>query len=110
MDKEDFRHWAHRASDWAADYYESLPERSVRAQVEPGEIGTLIDSAPPEAPQEMAEIFADFERIIPPGMTHWQHPRFFAYFPSNAISPSARLPRQLRYSCPPLYSSYLTIS
>ena len=67
MDKQDFRHWAHRASDWAADYYDSLPERGVRTGAAPGDISALIDGTPPEAPQEMEEIFADFERIIPSG-------------------------------------------
>ncbi|MCP4201195.1 MAG: aspartate aminotransferase family protein [bacterium] len=94
MRKQDFRHWAHRATDWAADYYESLSERPVRAQVDPGEIADLIEAAPPEEPQRMEEIFADFERIVPAGMTHWQHPRFFAYFPSNA-APAAVVAEQL---------------
>ncbi|MCH7665677.1 MAG: aspartate aminotransferase family protein [Acidobacteria bacterium] len=94
MDSKDFRHWAHRASEWAADYYESLPDHPVRAQVAPGEIGALIDAEPPESPQEMETIFADFERIVPQGMTHWQHPRFFAYFPSNA-APAAVVAEQL---------------
>ena len=94
MDKNDFRHWAHRASDWAADYYESLPGRPVRSPVGPGEIGALIEATPPEAPQAMEDVFADFERIVPAGMTHWQHPRFFAYFPSNA-APAAVVAEQL---------------
>ena len=60
----------------------------VRAQTAPGEIAAQIPDAPPESPEAMAEIFADFERIILPGMTHWQHPRFFAYFPANAAPAS----------------------
>ncbi len=84
MDKADFRQWSHRASDWSADYLDTLSERPVRAQVKPGDIGRMIETAPPEDAHDMETIFADFERIIPGGMTHWQHPRFFAYFNSNA--------------------------
>lgn len=94
MDKRDFRKWSHRASDWSADYQETLGQRPVRAQVKPGDIGRLIDAAPPEIGQDMETIFGDFERIIPGGMTHWQHPRFFAYFPSNA-APAALIAEQL---------------
>ena len=84
MDNFDFRHWLHKAADWAADYHETLRDRPVRAQTEPGEIAAQIADVPPETPESMEVIFEDFERIIPDGMTHWQHPRFFAYFPSNS--------------------------
>ena len=94
MDKSEFRNWSRKASDWSADYLETLSERPVRAQVRPGEIGRMIADSPPESAQAMEEIFADFERIIPGGMTHWQHPRFFAYFPSNA-APAAVIAEQL---------------
>jgi aromatic-L-amino-acid decarboxylase len=56
----------------------------VRAQTQPGDIAALIAPFVPEEPESMDKIFADFERDIMPGMTHWQHPRFFAYFPANA--------------------------
>jgi aromatic-L-amino-acid/L-tryptophan decarboxylase len=94
MNLDDFRRWSHRASDWAADYYATLRERPVRAQTGPGAIGAQIPDAPPLQAESMETIFADFERIIPDGMTHWQHPRFFAYFPSNA-SRAAVLAEQL---------------
>ncbi len=84
MDKEQFRQWSHKAADWGADYRESLRDRPVRAQTAPGEIAAAIASAPPEMAEPMEAIFADFEKTIVPGMTHWQHPRFFAYFPANA--------------------------
>ena len=90
----DFRAWSHRASDWAADYLEGLGDQPVRPQVVPGSISAQIAPSPPEAGQSIEEIFADFERIIPQGMTHWQHPRFFAYFQSNA-APAAQLAEQL---------------
>lgn len=84
MDNEDFRTWSRRAAEWGADYRETLRDRPVRAQTQPGEIAARIAQSPPEAPEPMDAIFSDFERDIVPGMTHWQHPRFFAYFPANA--------------------------
>jgi aromatic-L-amino-acid/L-tryptophan decarboxylase len=84
MDSEEFRKWSHRAADWSADYRASIRDLPVRSRVEPGEIGASIGLSAPEAPEPMDKIFADFERDIVPGMTHWQHPRFFAYFPANA--------------------------
>ncbi|MEL7469796.1 MAG: pyridoxal-dependent decarboxylase [Pseudomonadota bacterium] len=84
MDRKDYRHWAHKAADWGASYLEDVVDRPVRAQVSPGEIAALIGDGPPEAGEGIEPVFADFERIVPDGMTHWQHPRFFAYFPANA--------------------------
>lgn len=88
MDKDEFRHWAVRAAEWGADYREGLEERAVRARSAPGEIAALIPDTPPEAAEPMETIFADFEAKIVPGMTHWQHPGFFAYFPANAAPAS----------------------
>ncbi|HSM40011.1 MAG TPA: pyridoxal-dependent decarboxylase [Afifellaceae bacterium] len=84
MDTDAFRAWSRRAADWGADYRASLRDRPVRAQVRPGDIASRIGRTPPEAAEPMEAIFADFENILVPGMTHWQHPRFFAYFPANA--------------------------
>ncbi|PSJ59895.1 pyridoxal phosphate-dependent decarboxylase family protein [Pseudaminobacter soli (ex Li et al. 2025)] len=84
MNGEEFRHWSLKAAEWGADYRESLRERPVRAQTQPGEIAARIAASPPETAEPMEQIFADFEEKILPGMTHWQHPRFFAYFPANA--------------------------
>jgi aromatic-L-amino-acid decarboxylase len=84
MDKEEFRDWSLKAAEWGAGYRETLRERPVRAQTAPGEIFAQIAALPPEAPEPMEAIFADFAEKIVPGMTHWQHPRFFAYFPANA--------------------------
>lgn len=90
----DFRSWLHRSADWTADYHESVGERSVRPQVAPGEVLSKIAKAPPESGEPMDAIFADFNETIPDAMTHWQHPRFFAYFQSNA-APAAILAEQL---------------
>ncbi|RWP18640.1 MAG: aspartate aminotransferase family protein [Mesorhizobium sp.] len=84
MNSNEFREWSLRAAEWGADYRSTLRERPVRPLVEPGEISRSIEVSPPEHGETMQAIFADFERKILPGMTHWQHPRFFAYFPANA--------------------------
>jgi aromatic-L-amino-acid/L-tryptophan decarboxylase len=84
MNEVDFRAWGHRAADWAADYRAKLSDFPVRAPLVPGKTYNALSSAAPEQPESMDSIFADFEQHIVPGITHWQHPRFFAYFPSNA--------------------------
>lgn len=88
MKGEEFRHWSRKAADWGADYRETLRNRPVRARSRPGDIARQIADSAPESGEAMETIFADFERIIPHGMTHWQHPRFFAYFPANAAPAS----------------------
>jgi aromatic-L-amino-acid/L-tryptophan decarboxylase len=94
MHYDDLPKWSARIAQWGADYHASLRDRPVRSSVKPGEIAAQIAASPPEVAEDMEAIFADFERIIPDGMTHWQHPRFFAYFPSNA-SPASVLAEQL---------------
>ncbi|MGB3244909.1 MAG: pyridoxal-dependent decarboxylase [Sulfitobacter sp.] len=88
MNWDEFSDWGEKISHWAADYHKNIRDRPVRAQTRPGEIAAALPTAPPEKGEAMDMIMADFERIVMPGMTHWQHPRFFAYFPSNAAPPS----------------------
>lgn len=88
MDRDQFRKWAHRAADWSADYLETVADKPVRAQTAPGEIAAQLAKSPPEDGEEMSAIFDDVDNILMPGMTHWQHPRFFAYFPANSSPPS----------------------
>jgi aromatic-L-amino-acid decarboxylase len=88
MDWKNFRHWGKRFVDWGADYRENLRDRPVRAQTKPGEIIAQLPDTPPEMGEDMEAIFADFEAKLMPGITHWQHPRFFAYFPANAAPAS----------------------
>ena len=88
MREFDFRYWSKRAAEWAADYRDSVRLRAVRPKVEPGSILKKIDDKPPLRPERMDQVFADFEQFIPNAMTHWQHPRFFAYFQSNAAPPA----------------------
>ncbi|MEL6504981.1 MAG: pyridoxal-dependent decarboxylase [Pseudomonadota bacterium] len=90
----DYRDWSVKAAHWGADYREGVARRPVRAQVKPGDITDQIADTPPETGEAMEAIFEDFKAIIPPGMTHWQHPRFFAYFQSNA-APVAQVAEQL---------------
>ena len=81
MDWDSYAHWGRKIADWGAAYHKRLRDRPVRAQTKPGEIATQLPAAPPETGEDMAAILADFDRIVMPGMTHWQHPGFFAYFP-----------------------------
>jgi len=94
MDNSEFTKWSNRATDWSQNYLDTIRDRPVRAQVKPGEIAAKLPVHAPETPEDMETIFADFERIVPDGMTHWQHPRFFAYFPSNA-APASMVAEQL---------------
>jgi aromatic-L-amino-acid decarboxylase len=94
MNHDDLRIWSKRAADWAHDYHAGLRDKPVRAPLIPGAISGQLPATPPEGPEPMEAIFADFDRIVPPGITHWQHPRFFAYFPANA-SPASMLAEQL---------------
>ncbi|GAA4113957.1 pyridoxal phosphate-dependent decarboxylase family protein [Aminobacter aganoensis] len=84
MESNEFRHWSVKAAEWGVDYRAGLRDRPVRPDVEPGSIFGAVAVSPPEQAEPMEAIFADFEATIVPGMTHWQHPRFFAYFPANA--------------------------
>jgi aromatic-L-amino-acid decarboxylase len=88
MDHEDLRRWSKRTADWAADYHATLRDRPVRAATKPGAVRAALPAAAPETPEAPEAIWADFERLVPENMTHWQHPRFFAYFPANAAPAS----------------------
>jgi aromatic-L-amino-acid/L-tryptophan decarboxylase len=88
MNNSEFREWAHRLADNMADYYENIETYPVKSNVKPGEILAQLPSAPPAESEAMSQIMSDFERIIMPGITHWQSPNFFAYFPANGSYPS----------------------
>ncbi len=88
MDWDTFEDWGKRAATWGADYHRTKRDRPVRAQVKPGTTAAQIPPSPPETGTSMDAIMADFERIVMPGITHWQHPRFFAYFNANAAPAS----------------------
>ncbi len=83
MDEESFREFGHEMVDWIADYFAGVEEYDVKPQVKPGEIKSRLPTTPPEEGEDMEEIWEDFKDIIMPGITHWQHPGWFAYFPAN---------------------------
>jgi aromatic-L-amino-acid decarboxylase len=88
MEWSEFARWGARISDWAKAYHDTIRARPVRAQTAPGEILAALPASPPMQGDGMEAAFADFEKTVMPGITHWQHPRFFAYFPANATPPS----------------------
>lgn len=88
MNNKEFRQYAHQMVDWMADYFEQIEEYPVKAQVQPKEIYNQLPAQAPIQGEEMSVIFKDFQDIILPGITHWQHPNFFAYFPANTSFPS----------------------
>jgi aromatic-L-amino-acid decarboxylase len=80
---EEFRAAGHRLVDWIADYRARAATLPVMARTEPGDVRNRLPAAPPDAPESFDAIVNDLDRIIVPALTHWQHPRFFGYFPSN---------------------------
>jgi aromatic-L-amino-acid/L-tryptophan decarboxylase len=83
----DFRSDGHAAVDWAADYLERVGSLPVLAQVTPGEIRSRLPSRAPDEPEPFSAVLRDLEEVLLPGVTHWQHPRYFAYFATTASEP-----------------------
>jgi aromatic-L-amino-acid/L-tryptophan decarboxylase len=83
MTPEEFRRLGHQVVDWVADYRERAGRLPVMSQVSPGAIKAQLPASPPPAPERFETILGDLDRVILPGLSHWQHPRFFGYFPSN---------------------------
>ena len=88
MNSEDFRTHAHQLVDWMADYMDQVDQYDVKPVIQPGDIKAQLPLHPPSQQEAFEHIFKDFKDIIVPGMTHWQHPQFMAYFPSNRSEPS----------------------
>lgn len=88
MSPAEFRKQGKQMIDWIADYYENVEEYPVLSQVKPGEIKGQLPNTPPTESESIEQIMADVNSIIMPGITHWQSPNFFAYFPSNSSGPS----------------------
>lgn len=85
MTPDEFRAYGHQLIDWIADYRVSVGDRPVMARTEPGEIKAQLPTHPPTAPEPFTDILEDLDSIVLPGLSHWQHPRFFGYFPSNGL-------------------------
>jgi aromatic-L-amino-acid decarboxylase len=87
IDTLEFRAAAHRAVEWAGSYLDTIRERPVMSQVSPGDIRRSLPNMPPEQGEALEAIFEDFERLVLPGITHWNHPRFFGYFGTTGSAP-----------------------
>ncbi len=83
MDADEFRRLGHELVDWIASYREHLEDRPVMSRVKPGEIRARLPAEPPEHGGGAADVIGQLDRDVMPGITHWNHPGFFAYFPSN---------------------------
>ncbi len=88
MHNEDFRKWGHKLIDWVADYLDHVEDYPVMSTVKPGDIRAKLPPAAPVCGESFETILRDFEQLILPGITHWQSPNFFAFFPSNNSGPS----------------------
>ena len=86
MSPEEFKSTGYKLIDWIADYFENLETKPVLPSINPGDIKKQLPSAPPVNPEKMDDIIADIDKVIMPGMTHWNHPDFMAYFNSTSSS------------------------
>jgi len=84
LDPEDFKRAAYSAADWIAGYLENMDTYPVLPRTKPGDVRAALPKAPPEKPESLSEIVGDFQKVILPGITHWNHPRFFAYFSTSS--------------------------
>lgn len=88
MTAEEFRRHGHALIDWLADYYDNVEQYPVLSQVEPGSVRAQLPDVAPEQPEPFENVLADLDTIVMPGVTHWQNPSWFAYFPANVSPPS----------------------
>ncbi len=88
MTSAEFRRHGREVVDWIADYYDRLETLPVLSPVAPGDVRAALPAHPPERGQPFADVLADLDRAVLPGITHWQHPGFFGYFPANASFPA----------------------
>ncbi len=88
MSSDEFRRNGHAVVDWVANYLEHVDEFPVFSKVEPGEIAAMVPDTAPEEPEPFDRLLADLDDVVVPGLTHWQSPNWFAYFPANSSPPS----------------------
>ncbi len=88
MTPDDFRQQGYALIDWITEYLEGIEQYPVASRVEPGDIRAAIPDHPPTEAEPFSDVLADLDRVLMPGITHWQHPSFFAYFPANTSYPS----------------------
>lgn len=85
MNPSDFRRHGHELMEWIADYYENIETRPVQPPTKPGDVKALLPGSAPDQPEPFERIISDLNSIVLPNVTHWQHPDFFGYFPSNSL-------------------------
>src|SRR5271167_1974023 len=88
MTPEQFRRYGKQVVDWVADYYERIESMPVLSQAQPGEIRQSLPRSPPIHGEAFEQLLGDVDKVIMPGVTHWQSPNFFAYFPANGSGPA----------------------
>lgn len=88
MTPDEFQRYGHMLVDWIADYYRNIERYPVQSQVQPGEVRAQLPPDPPQKHEPFEDVLADVERVIMPGITHWQSPNFFGFFPANTSGPS----------------------
>src|SRR2546428_7133330 len=88
MTPDEFRRWGREAVEWVARYMEQVEDFPVLSQVAPGQVRAALPAHPPERGEPFDAVLRDLDEIILPGVTHWQSPSFFVYFPCNASGPS----------------------
>ncbi len=83
---EDFRNYGYQLVDWLAEYFRSIDDKRILPEISPGDIRAMLPETAPEHAEHMEDIIADLDHVVMPGMAHWQHPGWFAFFPSG-VSP-----------------------
>jgi aromatic-L-amino-acid/L-tryptophan decarboxylase len=87
MPPEEFRRYGRQVVDWIADYFSQVEEYPVLSRVKPGDVARSLPAGPPDAPESIDQLLQDFDRLILPGITHWNHPGFLAYFAITGSAP-----------------------
>ena len=88
MSPDEFRRYGHQVVEWVADYLETVADRPVVSTVEPGSIRAKLPVSAPERPEPFDAVLRDLDDIVMPGITHWQSPGWFGYWPANTSPPS----------------------